>query len=103
VQYDFYKLHLIQLEFCDISLNPSHRNIRNGEQHIHLIEISSLCGSHKAALIAWFCDWTEVALSSYVSSPALFAKQSLKDCISRSLISKVMAYIFLGCQVLSQP
>ena len=29
-----------------------------------LMEVSSLYGSHRAALIAWVCDWTEVSLYS---------------------------------------
>lgn len=47
-----YKLHFDQFGFRDISQSPSRRSIRNGEPHIHLMEVSSLCGSHKAALIA---------------------------------------------------
>ena len=56
---------------CSIcSWHPLHRNITGEWQLTILMGISPFCGSHKTALIVISCDWTEVSLSSCVSSPS---------------------------------
>jgi len=57
--------------FCNICpRHPLHRNCTDYRQRTDIMGVSPLCGSHKAALIVISCDWTEVSLSSCVSSPS---------------------------------
>ena len=85
------------------SQHPSRRSIGNDEQLIHLMEISSLYGSHRAALIAWFPDqgvlWLDgsiIILTRFIAISESYFEFWSRIFLARSF--KVLAYGFCGCR-----